>query len=356
MRKIIKERGSVYCDNSGWEILKEKANKLQPSKIFIITDKNTHEFCLPYLLKKIKFDSNPEILIISEGEIHKNIQTCTILWEQLSQKGADRKSLIINLGGGVITDLGGFVASTFMRGIEFINIPTSLLAMVDASVGGKNGVDLGILKNQIGVINNPLFVLIDIDFLRTLPKPHFTSGIAEMLKHGLIYSEDYWLKVKNFDERNQKEIETLIWESIKIKNEIVTNDPFENSLRKTLNYGHTLGHAIESHFLISTEKKTLLHGEAVAIGMILSTFLSHEILGFPHQKHRNITDTILQEFPKQTISEKDIEAIIKLLIFDKKNNNGKVMFVLLNDFGSYKIDCEVPNPLIYKAFDYYKNF
>lgn len=355
MRKIIKERGSVYCGKAGWEILNEKVNEFRTSKIFIFTDENTQKFCLPYLLKKTDFEADPEILVIPHGEIHKNIQTCSLLWGQLSEKGADRKSLIINLGGGVITDLGGFVASTFMRGIEFMNIPTSLLGMVDASVGGKNGVDLGVLKNQIGVINNPLFVLVDIEFLKTLPKPHFTSGTAEMLKHGLIYSENYWEEVKNFDNNNQKEAEVLIWKSIEIKSEIVTKDPFETGGRKTLNYGHTLGHAIESHFLESKGKQ-LLHGEAIAVGMILSTFISNEILGFLLEKLENVTKVILQKFTKQSFTENDIEAIIKLLDFDKKNRNGKVLFVLLNDFGSYKTDCEVSNPLIYKAFEYYKNF
>ncbi|MCB0465237.1 MAG: 3-dehydroquinate synthase, partial [Aequorivita sp.] len=286
----------------------------------------------------------------------KNISTCLKVWETLSEKGADRNSLIINLGGGVVTDLGGFVASTFKRGLQFINIPTSLLAMVDASVGGKNGIDLGHIKNQIGVINLPEMVLIDTDFLNTLPAEQIASGLAEMLKHGIIHSNNYWERVKNIAVSNKNEFETLIWDSIEIKKEIVAKDPLEKNLRKTLNYGHTLGHAIESYFLKSPDKKNLLHGEAVAAGMVLATFISMETYGFPKETLFDISKTIFKYFPKQSFDKKDIEAIINLLVFDKKNRNGQVLFVLMKDIGNYKIDCVVSNNLIYNAFDYYKNF
>ncbi|RMA64469.1 3-dehydroquinate synthase [Ulvibacter antarcticus] len=356
MKQVIKERGSVYGNENSIDLLTNILETLSPTRIFILTDTNTAKYCLPYLLKRVTLLSNAKTLTFQEGEAHKTIETCSEIWNSLSQNGADRNSLLINLGGGVVTDLGGFVASTFKRGIEFINIPTSLLAMVDASVGGKNGVDLGVLKNQIGVIRNPYCVIIDVDFLNSLPKQQITSGFAEMLKHGLIHSEDYWTRVKRFPIANTSEAKELIWESIEIKNNVVEQDPEERGLRKTLNYGHTLGHAIESYFLKNQNKQALLHGEAIAVGMVLTTFISSELSAFPSTKLKEITEVILAHFPKQEFSKNDIEEIIKLLIYDKKNRNGKVLFVLLKGYGDHITDCEVPNALIHKAFDYYKNF
>lgn len=353
---MSKEKGLVYRNKNAWEVFSNLIKELKPSKVFVITDENTFKYCLPFLLEGNIFENTPEIITIPIGEIHKNINTCMEVWQTLSEKNADKDSLIINLGGGVVTDLGGFVASTFKRGLSFINIPTSLLAMVDASVGGKNGVDLGHIKNQIGVINLPEIVIVDTDFLKTLPAEHITSGLAEMLKHGIIHSNEYWERIKNIDKSNKAEFEALIWDSIEIKKEIVTKDPFEKNLRKTLNYGHTLGHAIESYFLENPEKETLLHGEAVAAGIILATYISKETCGFPERTLNDITKSIFKYFPKQYFIKKDIEAIINLLVFDKKNRNGQVLFVLLEDIGRQKIDCTVNNDLIYRSFDYYKNF
>ncbi|CAN0369819.1 unnamed protein product, partial [Ectocarpus sp. 4 AP-2014] len=192
---------------------------------------------------------------IESGEHNKNIETCTGVWNALSELNADRKSLMINLGGGVITDLGGFVASTFKRGIEFVNVPTTLLSVVDASVGGKTGVDLGNLKNQIGVFNEGVMVLIDTHFLRTLSARQLRSGYAEMLKHALITSDKDWNEVKDIHKMSLDELEDLIYRSVIIKNEVVLKDPKEGGLRKTLNYGHTLGHAIESYFLTHPERQ-----------------------------------------------------------------------------------------------------
>jgi 3-dehydroquinate synthase len=228
--------------------------------------------------------------------------------------------------------------------------------MVDASVGGKNGIDLGHIKNQIGVINLPEMVLLDTAFLKTLPEAHIKSGLAEMLKHGIIHNEASWNNIKNVNVEDKIKFETLIWDSIEIKKEIVTKDPFEKNLRKTLNYGHTLGHAIESYFLKDSKKQSLLHGEAVAVGIILATFISKETFNFPENRLNDISKSLLHFFPKQNFSKKDVEAIINLLVFDKKNRDGQVLFVLLEDIGRYKIDCIVNNELIYKAFDYYKNF
>lgn len=356
MEIILKKKGQVYYNDLAWKAFATYIDEQKNAKVFLIADQNTEQQCLPHFLKNYTAKNQIEIITIPFGEAHKNIATCLNVWNTLSEKGADRNSIIINLGGGVVTDLGGFVASTFKRGLRFINIPTSLLAMVDASVGGKNGVDLGHLKNQIGVINPPEMVILDTTFLITLPHEEQISGLAEMLKHGLIYSEEYWNRIKEVDFENKTEFEKLIWDSVEIKKEIVTKDPFEKNIRKTLNYGHTLGHAIESYFLENDEKQTLLHGEAVAIGLILSTYISSESMGFPKERLKEITETILKYFPKQIFTQQDIAEVIKLLIFDKKNSNGEVLFVLLNNIGQHKTNCKVDNDLIYNAFTYYKNF
>lgn len=356
MKKEKSLKGVVYKNERAYKAISEYLKDSEISKVFIITDNNTLTYCLPVFLERIDFNASPQIITIPEGEINKTIHTCLNVWEELSEKGADRNSLIINLGGGVVTDLGGFVASTFKRGLPFINVPTSLLAMVDASVGGKNGVDLGHVKNQIGVIQLPEMVILDTSFLKTLPDEHITSGLAEMLKHGIIYSNEYWDRVKRADFSKKEEFESLIWDSVQIKKEIVAKDPFEKDLRKTLNYGHTLGHAIESYFLENPNKKELLHGEAVAVGIILATYISKEMYNFPSETLNDISESVFNHFSKQTFSKKDIETIIDLLVFDKKNRNGQVLFVLMEDIGLHKTNCIVSNNLIYNAFDYYKNF
>lgn len=356
MKENNEIKGTVFKNEKAWEKLNKTVADSNFSKIFILTDENTSKYCLPHFLKKQNFSKPSEVITIPAGEEHKIIETCLSVWNELSEKGADRNSLLINLGGGMITDLGGFVASTFRRGISFINIPTSLLAMVDASVGGKNGVDLGHIKNQIGVINSANFVVLDSDFLKSLPKEQLNSGMAEMLKHGLIHSDDYWNQVKSCNRFDDEVFQQLIWDSILIKKEIVEKDPFETGIRKTLNYGHTLGHAIESYFLKNSNKTELLHGEAVAIGLILATYISHKLLDFPEKKLEDITSTILSRYQKQIFSEDDIAEIIKFLIFDKKNVDGKVLFVLLKDIGESKTNCIVDNELIYSSFEYYKNY
>jgi 3-dehydroquinate synthase len=348
----LKNIGSVYCGTGAWSSLNAYLAENYHSRAFILTDTNTRVHCLPKLLNALSFDKEPHILEISAGEQHKTIATCMKLWNELSRLNADRNSLIINLGGGVVTDLGGFVACTFKRGIDFLNIPTSLLAMVDASIGGKTGVDLGSLKNQVGVIREPSLVLLDVKFLDTLPSDHLRSGLAEMLKHGIIASEDYFDACTNF-EINTAESEGLIWESVLIKHKIVTEDPTEKGLRKLLNYGHTLGHAIESYYLDKQPNAPLLHGEAIAIGMILATYISSEQLGFPKESLQKISSGISKIYPKQSFSAEDIAAICKLLIYDKKNSDGRINFVLLKDFSDHEINCEVPNSLILEAFTYY---
>lgn len=353
MKQISKPQGSVYCNKGAWKQFKTLISNLSPSSIFVLTDANTETACLSYFVEKSGLD-HFNTLSVPAGERYKSIQTCVSLWESLSEMGADRQSLLINLGGGVVTDMGGFVACTFQRGISFINIPTSLLAMVDASVGGKTGIDLGSLKNQVGIIRNPLAVIVDTHFLQTLPESELRSGMAEMIKHGFITDDAYLDAAFDFNLGNDDTAANLIWESIEIKDRVISEDPTEKGIRKTLNFGHTLGHAIESHCLESKHMEQRLHGEAIAIGMILATYISHRLFDFPEEKLQTYSKRVHSMYPIVTFAEGDIEEIIKLLIFDKKNSHGKVRFVLLSDVGKAKLNCEVPEPIIWDAFKFYQ--
>jgi len=258
------------------------------------------------------------------------------------------------LGGGVVTDLGGFVAAAFRRGIDFINIPTTLLSMVDASVGGKTGVDLEGLKNQIGIMANPELVVIDPIYLKTLPDNEYRSGYAEMLKHGIIRDAEYFKKLSKYQSFEDIDIPDKIHHSVSIKNSVVRTDPSEKYLRKILNFGHTLGHAIESYFLANSSKKNLLHGEAIAIGMILEAYLSFRITGLSIESAREIKSVFLSIFSRIHFKEEDVKSIISLLKYDKKNSYGKVKFVLLEEIGKPIIDIELGNENLSSAFDFYE--
>ena len=354
MQSISTKNAVIYFNSELYSAVNTLIKTNTPSKIFILVDTNTHEYCLPQFLSQLESkDIQIEVMEIPEGEDHKTIDICTGVWEALSDYNADRKSLLINLGGGVVTDLGGFVASTFMRGIDFINIPTSLLAMVDASVGGKTGVDLGALKNQVGVFNEGEIVGIDTSFLNTLPQNQMVSGFAEMLKHGLIYDKNYWNTLTNLQDLDISDLDKLIYDSVVIKHRIVTEDPKEQGLRKILNFGHTLGHAIESYFLENGDKTPLLHGEAIAVGMLLEAYISTKLCGLPKEDLQSITAELSKTFAKVEINTNDLKPIINLLQYDKKNSHGIVKFVLLESIGKAKINCEVNNNLILEAFDYY---
>ena len=353
MQTILATNYSVFFNETGYEKLASYLVPTHYSKIFILVDDNTSQFCLPHLLNNLATEIEIEIIELESGEVHKNIATCTEVWAALSELGADRKSIIINLGGGVISDLGGFVACTFKRGIDFINVPTTLLAMVDASIGGKNGVDLGNLKNQIGIIREPKAVIIDTEFLSTLPANEMRSGLAEMLKHGLIFDRNYWNKFKNLSNLNTNDLNILIHQSIEIKNSIVCEDLTENGIRKALNFGHTLGHAIESYFLENENKSILLHGEAIAAGMILESYISKEKGLLTNEEYQEIKYIINDIFERIEFNENDINQIIELLIYDKKNEFGKVQFALLDGIGKIKINQEADNELIFKAFEDY---
>lgn len=354
MNSIHADSYAIHFNSNAYDQINSYLKAHRFSKIFVLVDAHTHQCCLPHFMAHLETEVAIEIIEIDAGEQHKTIDTCVGVWNALSELGADRKSLMINLGGGVVTDLGGFVASTFKRGIKYINVPTSLLAMVDASVGGKTGVDLGALKNQIGVIISGEMVVIDTQFLDTLPQNHLKSGFAEMLKHGLIYDRNYWNKLSDLSKLTMNDLDALIYKSVEIKKAIVTQDPHENGLRKTLNFGHTLGHAIESYFLSHPEKEELLHGEAIAIGMIMECYISSELLGFPKTDLEHITKVLNTIFPKTTIEISDYETIIDLLKYDKKNEHGNINFVLLEAIGKPKVDCLVENDVLIKAFEYYK--
>ena len=353
MQTISGTNYDVLFGASGYETLAAILLPTQYSKIFILVDENTSQYCLPYFLSNLATEIEIEIIELEAGELHKNIATCTEVWGALSELGADRKSILLNLGGGVISDLGGFVACTFKRGIDFITIPTTLLGMVDAAIGGKNGVDLDHLKNQIGRISEPKAVVIDTQFLTTLPAQEMRSGLAEMLKHGLIFDAAYWNKFKNLTNLNTEHLDDLIHRSIQIKNEIVLQDINELNVRKTLNFGHTLGHAIESYFLSENSKKTLLHGEAVAAGMILESYLSKEQNGLSQEEYQEIKYIINETFERISFSNKAIETIIEFLQFDKKNAFGEIQFKKKKKIGHATINQKIDKSLIYKAFEDY---
>ncbi len=352
MKSITTSTYAVHFDQKAYDALNGHLKANSYSKVFVLVDNNTNTYCLERFMSEVKKSADFEVIEIASGEINKNITTCTQVWETLSEKDADRKSLMINLGGGVVTDLGGFVASTFKRGLDFINVPTTLLAMVDASIGGKTGVDLGSLKNQVGVINQPEMVMIIPAFLKTLEERQLQSGFAEMLKHGLIQNAEYWESLKSVSDFEN--MNDLIYQSIVIKNKVVLQDPTEQNLRKILNYGHTLGHAIESYFLENEKHDLLLHGEAIAVGMVLEGYLSYKLTGLSKNELDDIKTTFLNRYDKIDFTATDIDTILSLLKFDKKNSHGNINFVLLSSIGKSKIDIRIPDNLFQEAFAYYK--
>ncbi|SFJ43737.1 3-dehydroquinate synthase [Olleya namhaensis] len=352
MTPIQTQDYSIQFNDDCYTALNKYINQHSFSNIFVLVDSNTSEHCLPIFLRQLETDLTIEIIEIEAGEQNKTIETCSGVWQTLSELRADRKTLMLNLGGGVVTDLGGFVACTYQRGIKFINIPTTLLSMVDASIGGKNGVDLGNIKNQVGIIKTPNMVLIDTNYLETLSSREMRSGLAEMLKHGLIRDELYYNKLSALSNLTLEDLDQLIYDSVLIKKDIVEQDPTEQNLRKSLNFGHTLGHAIESYYL-NHETKSLLHGEAIAIGMILETYLSSQLLNFPTEKTKSIKENTLKVYGKIDIPEKDYAPIIELMKFDKKNEKGTINFVLLNTIGNPEINCVIPNDLLIKSLNFY---
>lgn len=350
MNEIQAENYSVSFGEQGFKNLASVLVNGGYSKIFILTDTNTTEYCLPYFLQRLETTLPFEIIEIEDGEVNKTIETCFEVWSVLSEYEADRKCIFISLGGGVVTDLGGFVASTYKRGVDFISIPTTLLSMVDASIGGKTGVDLGGLKNQVGLFANPQMVLVDVNFLETLPGNEMRSGLAEMYKHGLIADISYWNQLKDLSNFTTNDLELLIYHSINLKNEIVLQDPKEKNIRKKLNFGHTLGHAIETYHLNNETVTTLLHGEAIAVGMVLEANLSLQKGYISELFYNEIKEVLNSIFPTIQLSEKDIEECLRLLVHDKKNELGCINFTLLKENGDALINEEVSTEMIIAAF------
>lgn len=322
------------------------------SQIFFLVDENTHEYCLPLLLANLELHLSFEILEIEAGEEMKNIETVAHLWQILSDFEADRKCLVINLGGGVITDLGGFVASTYKRGVEFIHIPTSLLAMCDAALGGKTGIDHAVFKNIVGTFTLPKQVFLYPKFLKTLPFQELRSGFAEMLKHGLIFHKEHWEQLINIQELTIENIEPYIGFSMEIKQKIVELDFKEESIRKILNFGHTIGHALESLFI--QNRIPVSHGEMVALGMICEAKLSYFEGLLDKATSRDIIENIRKFFPYISIDSFSNESILSLMKNDKKNTNGTINFSLIKDVGEAVYNFKASEYNILKSLDFYR--
>jgi 3-dehydroquinate synthase len=318
------------------------------SRLVVLTDSNTERHCLP-LIQKI-LPENTAIISVAAGEIHKNLDTCSLIWGRMTEDSLDRKALMINLGGGVIGDMGGFCASIYKRGIRFINCPTTLLSQVDASVGGKLGVDFKGLKNHLGVFNEPETVVIAPEFLKTLPQNELRSGYAEIIKHGLIRDLAYFRRLKSRNWENQ-DWESLIRHSVGIKKAVVEADPKENGLRKILNFGHTIGHAFESFFLDTPNH--LLHGEAIALGMIAEGFLSFEKIGLSFEEFEELSRFIFNVYGKVEFSLHELDPILDLCTQDKKNEGQTILFSLLESIGNCTYNIPVTREEIKHAIQYY---
>lgn len=321
-------------------------------KVFFLVDENTHENCLIPLLQSLPDLEEMEILEIEPGEGSKSIEVLHQLWQALTELNADRSSLLVNVGGGVLTDLGGFLASTYMRGIDFINFPTSLLAQVDASVGGKTGINLDHHKNRIGLFQEPIFTGIVNDFLETLADEERLSGFAEMLKHGLIADAEYWQSLSHFPIENEYPTSDQIKKSVEIKSAFVNEDFKESGPRKILNFGHSIGHAFES---LAIEKGiSFPHGFAIAHGMIAESILSVKYLSLSEEKMNGIVKTISSKFPAIPF-DFEVEELMSFIKVDKKNQAGKLNFSLLSDIGKADFNVEVEEKDLINVLQFVKS-
>lgn len=345
------QNSSIVFGEQFYEVLSQYIDNQQYFSVFILTDSHTYQYCLPTLLENLSIDKPIEIIEIEPGEEHKTIETCIGVWQTMTELSADRKTLMVTLGGGVVTDLGGFVAATFKRGIDCVNVPTSLLAMVDASVGGKTGVDLNGFKNEVGSFSFPKIVGIDSRFLNTLPKEEWLSGWAEMLKHGLIADYAYWQQLIDINNADKMDIDQLIYRSIVIKNEVVLEDFEEQNIRKTLNFGHTVGHAFETFCL--HQQQPIKHGYAVAEGMIVEAYISWQKNLIEQSYFEEIKTNIRAIYPKLDFCSEQIESIIALMQHDKKNINKKMMFSLLKYKSKSLYNQDVSVEEVSKALNFY---
>ncbi|WP_337638110.1 3-dehydroquinate synthase [Prevotella sp.] len=328
-------------------------SECEHDRIFVLTDETTQQLCWPKI-KNFKALKNSTPIIIKATDTHKNLDTLSQVWQALSNGGATRHSLMINLGGGMVTDLGGFAASTFKRGIDFINIPTTLLAMVDASVGGKTGINFGGLKNEIGVFSDSRFVIINTQFLDTLDHDNICSGYAEMLKHGLISDERTWAELVTFnlDTPDLSQLQRMVAESIKVKERIVEADPHEHGIRKALNLGHTMGHAFESFAM--RRGTPILHGYAVAYGLISELYMSARKTAFPTDRMHQTVRFIRENYGTFNITCDDYPTLIELMHHDKKNTSGIINFTLLGNVGDIRINQTATEEEIKEALDFFR--
>ena len=321
-------------------------------KVFVLVDATTHMYCWPKI-RNFMCLKGAQVITIPATDTHKDVESLSMVWKGLGEGGASRHSCLVNLGGGMVTDLGGFAASTFKRGINFINIPTTLLAMVDASVGGKTGINFNGLKNEVGVFNDSKYVILDTDILRTLDIDNICSGYAEMLKHGLISDDKMWGQLVGFD-LNRPDwalLQRMVGDSVKVKERIVEEDPHEHGIRKALNLGHTFGHAFESWAL---KRKPILHGYAVAFGLVCELYLSVVKAEFPTEKMRQTVRFIKHYYGELPITCDDYDELVELMHHDKKNQNGVINFTLLGDIGDIRINQTATIEEIKEALDFFR--
>lgn len=351
MRAISSIGYKVYFGKTVFKELNIFLTKNKYSKYFVICDQNSFNHCYKELLTNCKKLQTAEIIEIEAGEASKNLETCSQIWETMLELNADRNILVINLGGGVVSDMGGFIASVYKRGVDFINIPTTALSMADASVGGKTGIDFANLKNVIGTITQPKAVFVNTDFVTSLTKRHLMNGMAEVLKMALISDKILWKKLKS--DYEFKNFTEFLYRSVDLKNNFVKKDPTEKNVRRALNFGHTIGHAVESVMLGTDDE--LLHGEAVVIGIIAESYISFKKKLISKSDLNEITICMKNCFTLSPIHPQHFEAIDLLILNDKKNNNGKVLFSLLNKIGAYKINQEATATQVKASLEFYNS-
>lgn len=342
---------SIYIGEKSFDALNTFLTKNKYSNYYIICDEHTFEFCLPTLLFHAPLLNEAEIIELESGEDKKTLETCLQVWGALTDTGADKQSLIINLGGGVISDLGGFVASTFKRGIDCINIPTTLLSMVDASVGGKTGVDFEGIKNHIGTTTEPKGIFVNPVFLETLSERQIKNGYAEIIKIALIADADFWKILKKLKSAKEFSSEKIITKAIELKNSIVKKDLHEQNLRKSLNFGHNIGHALESSLI--HQQKDILHGEAIAAGMIMEAEIAQDLKRISAKECKEITDYISSIYKNIKITKETEAQLLKYILHDKKNIGDDLCFALPKGIGTYELYCGVKMDVIKKALKNY---
>ena len=343
------EKQQVIISENLAETLSKAVADCPHDSLLVLVDETTRQHCWP-VVSGLDCMQQARLITIGATDTHKTLDTLSFVWSEMQRHGATRHSLMVNLGGGMVTDLGGFAASTFKRGIQYINIPTTLLSMVDASVGGKTGINFGGLKNEIGVFNNARCVILDTRFLHTLDKENLLSGYAEMLKHGLISDDVMWAELLSCELGALTS--KMVADSVAVKQRIVTEDPTEQGIRKALNLGHTAGHAFESFSL--SQQAPLLHGYAVAYGLVVELYLSCVKTGFPQDKMRQTVAFIKEHYGKTAITCDDYPTLLELMHHDKKNRGGDINFTLLGDIGDIRINQTASEEDIKEALDFYR--